>query len=77
MRAGVRYQHRARLSAALALHGVAFYLETCPNTKLLSLGNAAISRSNIRNTHAIILGILTEDMKWKHRLRRRIWAIQN
>src|SRR5205823_12846288 len=60
----------------VALREVAFYLQTCLNIKLPSLGNAAISRSNIRNTRAITLGNLTEDTKCRHQPRPLIWAIQ-
>src|SRR5260370_35726014 len=62
-------------SGALALQATPFYLEECPNTKLLSLGNAAIRRSSIRNIHAIILGNLREGTRCKHRLRPLISAM--
>ena len=42
---------------------VAFYLNACQNIKSLSLGNAATSRSTIRNIHGITLGSLTVGTK--------------
>ena len=62
---------------ALALRPVAFYLNACQNIKSLSPGNAATSRSSIRNIHAITLGNLMAATRCRRRPRPLISAIQN
>ena len=59
----------------LALHRLAFYLNACQNTKSLSLGNAATSRSSIRNIHGITLGSFPAGTRCKRQLRP--WYLGN
>src|SRR6266480_3618995 len=71
-----RYNALMRATEALALHRVAFYLNTCQNIKSLLHGTAATSRSSIRNIHGTTLGNLMAATKCRHQPPRFIWAIQ-
>ena len=56
----------------LAPRAVAAYLNACQNTKLLSLGNEATSRSSTRNIHETTLGNLKVGTRCKRQPRPRI-----
>ena len=57
---------------ALAPRAVAFYLNACQNTKLLSLGNEATSRSSTKNIHETTTGNLKVGTRCKRQPRPRI-----
>jgi len=60
----------------LALWQVAFYLNACQNTKLLSVGNAATNPSNIKNIHETTRGSFPADTRCKRQQRPLIWEIR-
>ena len=72
-----RYSALMCVTEALAPRPVAFYLNACQNIKSLSLGNAATSRSTIRNIHGITLGSLMAGTRCRRQPRPPIWVIQN